>query len=65
MNDTTPMEVKDYVKNYVDETIKQAMSTTHRDPNDLGNIKIKVKQLHKRIDATYNYYQNIIKELKY
>lgn len=59
------MEVKDYVKNYVDETIKQAMSTTHRDPNDLGNIKIKVKQLDKLIEKTFQYYQNIIKELKH
>lgn len=57
-----PIDLKKWVEGYVDKNISEAM--TKVDPNELTNIKIRIKELHKRIENVYKYYNKIIKDLK-
>lgn len=60
----TSTELKKFTKEWIEARIAEQKAKSELTPDELENIAIKEKQLDKKLDNYYKYYNNIIKSLQ-
>ena len=58
------IELKRFTKEWIEARIAEQKAKSELTPDELKNIELKEKQLDKKLDNYYRYYNNIIKSLQ-
>ncbi len=60
----TSTELKKFTKEWIEARIAEQKTKSELTPDELKNIELKEKQLDKKLDNYYRYYNDIIKSLQ-